>query len=139
MIRGQNAVITAVIPDKVHSVWADVVALIDAAYAQADERIPSDILDQIAQRKMILWVGVGERGQIIVAATTVLFQARSGLVCRIVGCGGTEPNKWKDSVRHLETYAKAEGCCKMQIDGRLGWTRVLEGYEVARHILEKVI
>lgn len=138
-MRHTPAVITAVNPDKVISIWAEVAPLIDAAYAQADERVPYDILEQFSHRKMVLWVGLNEKGQIIVAATTVLFGARSGLVCKIVGCAGSQPNKWKESVQLLEAYAKAEGCCKIQIDGRLGWTRVLQGYEVARHIMEKVI
>ena len=39
----------------------------------------------------------------------------------------------------LENYARSEGCSRIEIDGRKGWERALDGYKAERVILTKDI
>lgn len=132
-------VIVAVPPDKIWKIWPQVANMIDDAYASADELMPGDILDQLRSARMVLWVACDVEGNIITAATTILFAQRSGRVCKIVCCGGQRPQEWHEAVMRLEDYAKAEQCVKVVLEGREGWLRALDGYRKARVVLERVL
>ena len=56
--------------------------------------------------------------------------------CRVWLAGGD-----LDELLHflpaLDNYARSEGCTRIELDGRKGWHRVLEGYEFQRVTLTK--
>lgn len=110
--------------------------MIEASYIEMDE-IPPDGLEQwLCEGKGLLWIAEKD-GKIIAALTTSLVNQVSGLVCRMVACGGTEMDRWKEREAQIVEYAKAEGCVKVTAEGRKGWARVLPGYEIKRVYLEK--
>lgn len=123
-------------PSRVSEVWPVVFPLIDAGYAAVDELTPPDLMEWLSSEKGLLWIAEQD-GRIVAALTTSLERKRSGLVCRMVGCGGTEMNLWKDHHAQIEDYARSEGCVKVVSEGRPGWGRVLPGYRTTGLRLEK--
>lgn len=73
---------------------------------------------------------------------TELFEGLSGQkVCYIVICGGVDRRKWLHLLDLLEGWARDEGCEKMRIFGRRGWTRDLRerDYKDVASVIEKDI
>lgn len=132
--------ILCVAPDKIAAIWPVVSGLLDAAYDADDEPMPDDLLQWLEAGRGLLWIAV--RGdEIVTAIITSLVMLRSGLACRVGATGGVDPG-WNDAVRSaIEDYARAEGCKKVYLDGRVGWQRVLgrSGYRVVRVSLEKLM
>jgi hypothetical protein len=121
-----ESMLLCVPPHMIEAVWPAVAPLIDQAYAEMDDTTP-DVKTWLQEGKGLLWVEM--RGKELLAAmTTSLVPMRSGLACRMVACGGGALDAWKHHHAIIERYAEAEGCCKVICDGRLGWSRVLEGY-----------
>lgn len=110
---------------QIELLWPAVAPLIDEAYAALDEITP-DVRTWLIEGKGLLWV-LAESSNIFAAATSSLVQARGGLACRVVACGGSQGD-WQACLDKIERYATVEGCYKTVIDGRRGWERVLTGY-----------
>lgn len=113
-------------PLLVEGMWPLVAEMIDGAYAEMDDTTP-DVKTWLIEEKGLLWVEMRER-QVLAAMTTSLVPMRSGLACRMVACGGGALDAWKHHHAIIENYARDEGCTKVICDGRLGWSRVLDGY-----------
>lgn len=129
----------AVAPEDVDKVWPFVADMIDDAYAAMDEDTP-DVRRWLVERKGILWVYATDDQVIHAIVTTSLVRKRGGrLACRMVACGGRMMEAWKHHHATIEEYARGEGCYKVMADGRPGWARVLEGYNVTAVKLEKGI
>ncbi len=122
-------------PDQVEKVWPSVKSMIDAAYAAGDEILP-DLSEEFRSGAMLLWLAWdGEK--IPAAATTRLIKARSGLVCKIIACGGEGLQRWKSLHQSIENYAKAEGCSSLLIIGREGWSAVFPEYQNVGAVMRK--
>jgi hypothetical protein len=119
-------------------IWPAVRDMIDEGYAACGELPPPNLPEWLGDRKGQLWLSV-EGGAIMAALTTSLEPMRNGLALRMVCCGGSRLDLWKDCHRQIEEFARAEGCDRIRSEGRPGWSRVLKigGYKVARVMLEK--
>jgi hypothetical protein len=125
-------------PGMVRQIWPIVESYLDAGYGAADEFIPDDLIPWLESEKGQLWIVIRE-GRVMAAMTTCLVKQRSGLVLRLIGCGGVAMSEWSHLHRRIEKYAKAEGCVKVVTEGRPGWSKVLDGYRATRVCLEKRI
>lgn len=94
-----------------------------------------DLYRELLAGHFVLWLAWS--GELEAAAVTEIAETVSGRVCVIVACGGRGRARWIALRRKLEDYARHEGCARMRIYGRKGWTRVLPDYRVTRVILEK--
>jgi len=130
--------LACVSPDKIDAVWPIVEPMIRSAYEAGDEIMPDDLVDWLKAGKGLLWLCIREN-KVIAAMTTSLERKRSGLCCRMVCCGGVDMNYWRACEDRIVEYARAEGCVKVRVEGRVGWARVLPGYKVERVHLEKAI
>lgn len=84
----------------------------------------------------LLWLAWD--GETVLAAAVTQLTNHNGLkVCTIVACGGEDRVRWLYLIGKLEEHAKDEGCARVRICGRRGWTKALEGYRVRSVILEK--
>lgn len=117
-------------------VWPGVAKMIEEAYKFADENVPPDTLDQLRSGHRQLWI-VWDGRTVLSAALTRINVQRSGLACQIAACGGTQGDRWIHLIKRIEDWAKAEGCRKMVIEGRMGWERKLLGYHRVRVVLER--
>lgn len=125
-----------VAPDQIDKFWPVVEPLIDAAYEKMDEVMP-DVRAWLIEARGLLWVLVDNDG-IQAACTTSLVARRGGKALRVVACGGSQAD-WAGCMDAIATYARAEGCYKVVIDGRRGWSRVLPGYDPVCVSFEKRI
>lgn len=123
-------------PAKLASVWPIVEPMIDAAYDSAGEIMP-DVRTWLIEERGLLWVlvkpddragALATENRIAAAATTSLVMGRTGLYCRVVACGGSQAD-WAGCIAAIEHYAKTEGCYKVALDGRRGWSRFLPDYD----------
>ena len=125
-------------PDRIMEVWPMVRDMIDESYAACGEITPPDLPQWLSDGKGQMWISV--YGEMIVAVlTTSLVPMRNGLGLRMISCGGSRLDIWKDCHKQIEEFAKAEGCDRILSEGRPGWSRVLgiDGYKVTRVTLEK--
>ena len=125
-----------VAPHMVAETWPLVRDMIDEGYAATGEPTPHDLMKWLREGKGQLWISVFE-GAIVAALTTSIVIRRHGLALRMVCCGGSHMDLWKQCHSQIEEYAKAEGCDRVISEGRPGWKRVLEGYKVTAVTLEK--
>lgn len=127
-------------PADVAKIWpGEVHDLIDLGFASADMPMPSDLTDQLAAGTRLLWLVVLPTGKVIAAMLTQLFEMRSGRICKMMECGGSRLDDWKEMRSQIESYAKAEGCVRVLVEGRIGWARVLDDYRITSVVLEKRI
>lgn len=122
-------------PVQLDEVWLHVSHFVDAAYRETD-RVTPDVLGWLREGKGLLWV-VWDGTKFIAAAVTSLEQHLSGLACRVSACGGDGMGTWLHHLSEIEDYAKREGCVKVWLEGRRGWSRALEGYRQFTVSMEK--
>jgi hypothetical protein len=122
-------------PARIDEMWPHVRDKIRAAVERTElcsfADIESDVLTGM-QLCWIAWTG----SEIMAAATTQLVKPYDK-VCVLTACSGYDRAQWLPLFAEIEKYAKAEGCMKMRIFGRVGWKRVLENYRVAHVVLER--
>lgn len=126
-------------PSDVAALWAGVAEMIDAGFMANDVPVPSDLKEQLAAGTRLLWLALDDKHDIVAAMMTQLFQMRSGLACKMMECGGERLHEWKHLRAGIEEYAKREGCDRVLLEGRPGWSRVLDDYKVLSVVMEKRI
>lgn len=126
-------------PQRTAEIYPSIAALIEAAYAAADEFVPENIIEWMSSGHVLLWLAVDDSETPLAAVTTELWKRPSGLVCKIVACGGVGLKRWLPLLRAIEDYAAAEGCSKILIEGRPGWVRLLTDYAPVRVAIERRI
>lgn len=122
-------------PGQLDEVWQHVSHFIDAAYRETDRTTP-DLLPWLREGKGLLWV-VWDGSLFVAAAITSLEPRLSGLSCRVMACGGEGMSVWLVHLGEIEDYARREGCVKVWLEGRKGWSRALEGYRPFTVSMEK--
>jgi|ERR1035437_2295903 hypothetical protein len=124
-------------PKRIAEVWPLVRGMIDESYAACGELPPADLPQWLAAGKGQLWLSV--EGEIVAVLTTSLVPMKNGLALRMISCGGSRMEIWKECHIQIENFARAEGCDRIISEGRPGWSRVLalDGYKVTRVSLEK--
>lgn len=94
------------------------------------------LLSDLKKKRLLLWI-VYTQKTIDCALITRLMKGRDGLSCEIMACGGRGMKSWLGFMPIIERYAKAEGCDKLRVVGRLGWRRILKEFEPTGVVLEK--
>lgn len=120
-------------PARVNEMWPHVKDKIKAAIERTGLSAFEDVEAEVLNGAQLVWIAW--EGEVLAAATTKL----SRNVCVLVACAGYDRERWLPLFAKIEQYAKDEGCTKMRIFGRKGWTRVLDGYRVEHVVLEKVL
>lgn len=123
-------------PDRIMEFWPIVAGMIDEGYAATGEPTPIDLSIWLTSGKGQLWISIFD-GAVVAALTTSIVLRRHGLALRMVCCGGSHMDLWKECHRQIEDFARAEGCDRVLSEGRPGWMRVLDGYKVTAVTLEK--
>ena len=123
-------------PAMVGSFWPHVRNLIARAIARGGIGRFVDIERDVLSGSALLWLAWDGQA-IAAAAVTELVATDIGKVCVIVACGGGQMRRWLPLIATIEDYARAEGCTRVRVFGRMGWARVLPRYRVSRIILER--
>jgi len=74
---------------------------------------------------------------IVACVVTSTFEYQLLKVGRINLCGGRDMVRWLNLVPELEQAFRDEGCDRVEVYGRRGWERVLDGYKLQACVLAK--
>jgi hypothetical protein len=119
--------------------WPVVEKWIDDGYLACDLPMPDDIIEQLESGHKQLWVAVEmhhDKVVVLCAVLTSLAKMRSGLYCQVVCAGGSDVKRWIGCMRVIEKWAREEGCCKITVQGRPGWAKLLPSYRRVQVVLE---
>lgn len=120
--------------------WPMVRDMIDRSYAASDCETPPDLLAELMAGRKLLWIAIDTKDTIVAAMITAMWSMRGGgRMLKMHECGGERLEEWKHLRAEIEQYAKAEGCDRVMIEGRPGWSRLMPDYKLTAVILEKRI
>ena len=95
-----------------------------------------DIYQRVKQSHEQLWM-LERDGEVVLVVITEI-TAGAGPICRIrIGSGTAGHEALRDMCDEIERWAVRIGCVGMEICGRKGWQKVLEGFNQTGVILEK--
>lgn len=124
----------------VAKIWSGTVRdMIDAGFAANDVPMPEDMLEQLSSGARQLWLAVAADARIHAAMLTAVYAMRSGKMLKMMECGGSGMHTWLPLRAKIEEYAKAQGCDRVMVEGRMGWRGVLRDYRITGVTLEKRI
>lgn len=111
------------------TVWPQVAEMLDKAAKTTDGRFDKlSILDELMERTIELWI-VYEDKEPVAALTTRVVPYKGFKTLSIDWVGGHKMSGWLDNVMDtLKSYAKDQGCSRLEGRGRAGWKRVLGRY-----------
>ena len=120
-------------PARVAEIWPHVRGLLKRASEKTGTGDFAQQEREVLTGLQLLWIAWN--GEAIEAACTTQLVNENGVkICVLVACGGHNRARWLPLLAGIEDYARIEGCTRMQIIGRKGWSRVLDGYE-ARYVV----
>ena len=125
-------------PKHAHMYWGAAAALIRKAMERGGMGDCADVEHDVRNGASLLWFAY-EGTDILAAAVTQLNMIQGKRTCTIVACGGEGFEKFGHLRERLETYARAENCSAMRVNGRPGWARLLPDYRTKCVILEKAL
>lgn len=98
---------------------------------------PDQLYAEILENQKQLWLFEDE-GKVVLAVVTEIWKAQLGQVCTIKIAAGTCGHEVLRNVcDEIESWARSSGCVGIEICGRKGWSRVLDGFKQTGVILEK--
>ena len=126
-------------PARIDEIWPHVAEFIAQAFwnGRGDDDAETVLADLKSGHSLLWIVWAQDETRILAAATTKLINVARGRICRITACGGRDLKRWKACIADIETYAKAEGCDHVRIEGRRGWQMILPDYAQPWIVLEK--
>jgi hypothetical protein len=128
--------LSCVDPKQVASIWPHVGHLIRRAMERGRMGRFEDVETDVLGSNAYLWLAI-DSGSVLAAAVTKVTAENGERLCTIVACGGHDWKKFGGLIAGLETYARAEGCRRMEIAGRPGWLRRLPDYRLAKIVIRK--
>lgn len=97
----------------------------------------ADVLEQSQSGDAQLW-GYAKDGQVLFAAATRIHEMAQGKLCTIwVGAGEGTPEVFRDVHDAIEAWARSLGCFALEIVGRKGWQRIVDGYSAEAVVMVK--
>jgi len=104
----------------------DILSALDHGYG---ERGIEDVFDDLALDNKQLWL-VDCDGKFVATVITHILEYPRKKTCEICYLGGNNMLNSVSDIKHIEVWAKHQGCKDIQIIGRRGWLRALkdEGY-----------
>lgn len=130
----KNIEIMLVPPDAIDVVWDSVLPLIAKPIEMSRGCfLPEDVLALLRFSQMDLFIAI--KGEEVLAAYVVNvrhFPRKRVLETVFAGGKPHSMSEWLEPmVSHLDAVGKQTGCAGMMATGRKGWSRIVEGEEVA--------
>lgn len=125
------------------TMWPMIAPLVQkaVAYSKGKTTIEETAADLAAKHKQ-LWVVIDEEKKLVCAAVSTLQKFPSGLVLATINLLGAEVGHLKDILElraEFESWAKTEGCNRVEIFTRKGWAPKLPDYELVANVMSKDI
>lgn len=126
----------AVNADQFWQVWPQVEPLFERFATDTQTTTVEIMRDKVLSKEAQLWC-YAEQGEIIGIGLTEIYEHHKGRFCRIWAiCGHLEPYL-QDLAHAIEAWASSIGCNAIEINGRRGWAKALEGYRPKAWVIEK--
>lgn len=98
---------------------------------------PDELYREILENQKQLWL-FEDDGKVVLAVVTEIWKSAAGQICTIKIAAGTCGHEvLRNMSEEIEIWARNEGCVGIEICGRKGWSRVLDGFKQTGVILEK--
>lgn len=102
-----------------------------------DQLTVDDVFAQAQSGAAQIW-GYAVDGEVRAVAVTKLYEMARGRLCSIWVCVGFDVmGIFEGAHAEIERWAQSMGCYAMEIVGRKGWSRLLDGYEFKAAVYEK--
>lgn len=96
-----------------------------------------ELYDKLKTNDRQLWL-IETKGEVTLVVVTEIWQAQAGPVCTIkIASGSAGKEALRAICDEIEKWARGAGCVGIEICGRKGWERVLDGFNQTGVILEK--
>jgi len=115
------------------AIWPHVRELIASACARGGAADPDEIERELFAGEALLWIA-NDGSKVIAAGATQLWLNGARKICSVIACGGRGFARYRHLLAMIEDYARRSGCDAVEVCGRIGWARVLDGYAVAKVI-----
>lgn len=126
--------ILSVTPNAVAGIWPAILPMLEKPIGLSQGcYLPEDVVAACQLGHMQLWVAA-ESEEVLAAYVTEITAYPRKRVIRAVFAGGKPHSmtRWLEPmVQAIEDFGKAVGCASITAMGRRGWSRVVEGEEVA--------
>lgn len=124
-------------PKQVEKIWPHAKAFIVSAFEGRDtdatfEGTEADVLCGLS----LLWIAWID-DKVRAAVTTSLIMTPRHKVCVLTAGGGNDLGRWLRFLTKIEAYARDEGCDRVRVVGRKGWSKMLPGYHEPWVTLDK--
>ncbi len=126
----------------VAAAWPAVQGEIGRACARSDGRYGSDdVLAALLARDMQLWLSVEAAApeRVAAACVTEIVDYPKERRCGLVFCAGHRPDRWLHHLDAIADWARAQGCAALELQGRPGWEKLLQGWAKTHVLLRKRI
>lgn len=99
----------------------------------------SHVLEWLRSGARTLWAvwDVSDGMELVACLTTAVEEYPLRRVGRICELAGRDMTRWLDLLPQLEDAFRAVGCEVVDVYGRKGWARVLNGYELHASVIRK--
>lgn len=87
---------------------------------------PETLRKLIEEEKAVLWA---HDGLDLVWITSIEKHLTGKKSCLVIACAGEGLDTCKEEIERVAEYAKFMGCDQLQIYGREGWLKALDGFE----------
>lgn len=127
----------AVVP----TLWPNVAPVLQRACDRSDGRYAvDDVRAALLRRDMQLWIAVGGGTDTIEAiCITEIVAYPQEKRCGVVFCAGRDVPRWLHHLDAIEAWAQMQGCAALELQGRPGWERLLDGWDKTHVLLRKRI
>ena len=109
-----------------------------AAIRSGGRYTADDYFDAIFAKKQQLWIAWEDKHIVAVCITEIINYPQSK-VLNVPILAGHQIERWIGFLAHIEAWAKSEGCTKIEMAGRKGWSKFLNDWLETGVILEKEI
>ena len=128
-------VVTRVPSEDVEFIWSQIKPLLEKAL---DETYTiDDIYKGLIEDRMQLFISWNDE-RVESAVVTEIAQYPQSKVLRYFLAGGVNLENWLERIQKvIEKFAKKENCTHLEVAGRKGWVRKLQGFRVKAYLLNK--
>ena len=127
--------ITQVPKEDLHIIWQQVEPLINKALD--DTYMPKDVLDGILRNKFQLFIS-WENDRVESAVVTEVADYPRKRILRYVLAGGNNMDNWLEPIQNkIEEFAMNNYCQAIEVAGRKGWLRKLQGFKQNIYLMSK--
>lgn len=116
--------------------WPDAIALLSKSIRRSDDTTIEEVADSLGQRKAVLWVAVF--GSVRFASAVQYVPTPQGPQFYVWQAAGSF-QYGRDVLNSAETWARENGFVSMELNGRIGWQRMLPDWRTVSVTMRKVL